>query len=171
MWARIVVWGVVVLLLPFGGVKQQDKKIDRQNQRLCADDSECASGACIRGVCEVLRCENGLRDGKEILIDCGGPACRPCSLWDHCGLGSAKLVHAVWLLPNLYYRYYYGRLAAKYPDEGGGLNVSLCAEMSGPVNKNRCFYLDFLYDRFRACDHQEVNRILDQIDEYEVMFF
>lgn len=170
MWTQYVVWGAIVLLLPFSGV-QQDKKVDLQNQRLCSDDSECRSASCIRGVCDVFHCGNGIKDNQETRVDCGGPTCKPCKLWDKCGIESAKLIHAVWLLPNLYYRYYYGSLAAKYWNtKKGGLEVNRCMESEGPIDKNRCIYLDLLYDRFRLCDRRGVRKSLNEIDQYEVMF-
>ena len=46
--------------------------------------SDCAamSGMCMRGVC-LLHCNNGVMDGDETAVDCGG-SCSACSLGDAC---------------------------------------------------------------------------------------
>jgi outer membrane protein assembly factor BamB len=44
---------------------------------ICSGDASCASSqACIAGQC-VQRCQDGVRDGDELGIDCGG-SCEPC---------------------------------------------------------------------------------------------
>lgn len=49
--------------------------------RHCIGVSDCASGACVIGVCaapSTNRCADGVRDGDESDVDCGG-SCVPCS--------------------------------------------------------------------------------------------
>ena len=45
---------------------------------LCSDDLDCDSGNCDGGVCAVSLCADGLRNGTETDLDCGG-ACAPCA--------------------------------------------------------------------------------------------
>jgi hypothetical protein len=47
-------------------------------------------GACVSlggcGTADRCRCEDGIKDGDETDVDCGGKACRPCSAGMACGL-------------------------------------------------------------------------------------
>ncbi len=44
----------------------------------CKEDYECASGSCTGGLCAPDTCSNGVKDGGETDIDCGGLLCSPC---------------------------------------------------------------------------------------------
>jgi hypothetical protein len=49
---------------------------------LCTTDSDCSTGAsCKNGICVLPTCGNGIMDGSETGIDCGGscPACITCT--------------------------------------------------------------------------------------------
>lgn len=48
----------------------------------CATASQCCSLACTMGTC-VPSCSNGIQDGNETDIDCGG-SCSPCGLGGGC---------------------------------------------------------------------------------------
>lgn len=50
----------------------------------CDADSQCESGACIRGICERPSCTNGAVSGLETDIDCGGPHCPRCETGQRC---------------------------------------------------------------------------------------
>ena len=62
----------------------------------CADGATCGTGAdCLSGLCHGFRhfctsdpCNDGLKDGDEAGIDCGGSKCGPCGLGKACATGS-----------------------------------------------------------------------------------
>jgi hypothetical protein len=39
---------------------------------------------CVRGICNFPSCVDGIKDGEETDIDCGGSACPPCGMYKHC---------------------------------------------------------------------------------------
>jgi hypothetical protein len=43
----------------------------------CISKSDCQSGVCYAGVCQVPTCEDAVKNGKETGKDCGGD-CDPC---------------------------------------------------------------------------------------------
>lgn len=43
----------------------------------CASNADCASQVCAKGVCAAATCNDGLQNGEETAIDCGG-SCAPC---------------------------------------------------------------------------------------------
>ncbi|MES1171647.1 MAG: cellulose binding domain-containing protein [Bacteroidota bacterium] len=52
----------------------------------CGTGADCASGACAGSVCAAASCTDGLRNGVETDIDCGGAnACPRCAAGDTCG--------------------------------------------------------------------------------------
>ncbi len=53
--------------------------------RECASDADCQSGVCEQstGVCLEPRCDDGVQNGAETDIDCGGP-CLPCDHGEAC---------------------------------------------------------------------------------------
>lgn len=54
--------------------------------RACYHDGDCASDACVGGVCSPhAACANNLRDGDETGVDCGG-SCAPCANGLGCGI-------------------------------------------------------------------------------------
>jgi hypothetical protein len=46
----------------------------------CAADGDCAAGLFCgaTGLCALVSCSDGVRNGDEILVDCGGPDCAGC---------------------------------------------------------------------------------------------
>jgi hypothetical protein len=52
----------------------------------------CSSGVCINGQC-VASCTDGIQDGHETDVDCGGPDCMPCADGKHCLVNSDCLSH------------------------------------------------------------------------------
>jgi hypothetical protein len=49
----------------------------------CLVDADCAgSSACVENVCTSLSssCDDGVQNGSETGVDCGGPDCKPCSV-------------------------------------------------------------------------------------------
>jgi hypothetical protein len=52
--------------------------------RACASGSDCPNtGICTAGICQLANCTNGVRDGSETDIDCGG-YCGPCARGQSC---------------------------------------------------------------------------------------
>ncbi|HET7505828.1 MAG TPA: VCBS repeat-containing protein [Kofleriaceae bacterium] len=45
----------------------------------CKIDKDCDEGNCVRGKCTPFPCDNGMQDGVETDIDCGGGECRKCA--------------------------------------------------------------------------------------------
>jgi hypothetical protein len=56
----------------------------------CLIDSDCASGTCDPSahVCVVNQCQDGVKDGGETDVDCGGSNCPQCPLGEMCQLDS-----------------------------------------------------------------------------------
>ena len=51
----------------------------------CNQNSDCASGVCSdEGLCQAPTCEDGVRNGEETGVDCGGPNCEACSQGGQC---------------------------------------------------------------------------------------
>ncbi|HZR81485.1 MAG TPA: hypothetical protein VFD92_10355 [Candidatus Binatia bacterium] len=53
----------------------------------CAAATDCASGVCSGGTCQPPSCSDGVRNGSETDVDCGG-ACAGCALGGQCGAGA-----------------------------------------------------------------------------------
>jgi hypothetical protein len=49
----------------------------------CLTDTDCAAGVCRLHECQPSTCSNGLKDGTETDVDCGG-TCPPCREAAHC---------------------------------------------------------------------------------------
>lgn len=48
---------------------------------VCNADADCATGSvCSGGACVAPTCTDGVLNGGEISVDCGGPNCAPCAL-------------------------------------------------------------------------------------------
>lgn len=45
----------------------------------CDDETWCQSGVCQEGHCQAPTCNDGVSNGLETGVDCGGPDCDPCS--------------------------------------------------------------------------------------------
>jgi hypothetical protein len=55
----------------------------------CQTSADCASGFCgPTGICLAPTCGDGVRDGTETDLDCGGVACTPCGLGQLCNAGT-----------------------------------------------------------------------------------
>jgi len=54
----------------------------------CKQDADCQSGHCppARGWCLTATCFNGVHDGNETGVDCGGGLCAACALGQGCGI-------------------------------------------------------------------------------------
>jgi hypothetical protein len=49
----------------------------------CLQSADCATGVCLGHACVTLACTNGVTDGAETDVDCGG-ACPPCAALKSC---------------------------------------------------------------------------------------
>jgi formylglycine-generating enzyme required for sulfatase activity len=58
------------------------------NNQKCKLSSDCSSLNCQNGVCTASSCSDGILDGQETDVDCGGPNCGPCSDGKHCKLST-----------------------------------------------------------------------------------
>lgn len=50
----------------------------------CSSGDDCRSGVCREGFCAPPSCEDGVRNGVETDVDCGGPDCGPCPKGERC---------------------------------------------------------------------------------------
>ncbi|MFT3771770.1 MAG: DNRLRE domain-containing protein [Minicystis sp.] len=48
----------------------------------------CASGVCVNGTCHAPTCNDGVHNGAETSLDCGGPSCPACALGQTCQAAS-----------------------------------------------------------------------------------
>jgi hypothetical protein len=55
------------------------------NQSNCSSGDECASGVCDGGTCKAVTCMDGVANGEETDVDCGGPDCPACAASEKCG--------------------------------------------------------------------------------------
>ncbi len=53
----------------------------------CAKASDCTTGHCVAKVC-VTSCMDGVKDGKESDVDCGGGVCPKCVAGKVCVTGN-----------------------------------------------------------------------------------
>ena len=55
----------------------------------CLSIADCAPGAiCAGGACVAPSCADGVKNGTEVDVDCGGPACAKCDTTKVCGVNS-----------------------------------------------------------------------------------
>jgi len=47
--------------------------------RICAIGSDCSSGVCAAETCQLATCSDGVKNGTETAIDCGGASCGKCA--------------------------------------------------------------------------------------------
>jgi hypothetical protein len=59
-----------------------DAKLDSTGK--CSSNSQCASGHCADGGCAAATCTDGIKDGNETDVDCGGGTCPACPVGDTC---------------------------------------------------------------------------------------
>ncbi|MCK6544734.1 hypothetical protein L6R52_02620 [Myxococcota bacterium] len=64
----------------------------------CTRASSCDSGVCTNGLCDVPTCTDGVMNGDESDVDCGG-ACGACAVGARCTIGAdcAELVCSGWI--------------------------------------------------------------------------
>ena len=51
----------------------------------CGAATDCRSGVCSNDICQAPACDDGVLNGEESDIDCGGSTCAGCSAGDRCG--------------------------------------------------------------------------------------
>ncbi len=56
----------------------------------CVQDADCKSPSevCVAGACAAPGCANGMKDGSETDVDCGGGACPACAVGGSCSSGA-----------------------------------------------------------------------------------
>jgi hypothetical protein len=54
----------------------------------CATGAGCSSGVCQNGFCATPVCSDGVRNGGETAVDCGGGSCPPCAVGLACATGA-----------------------------------------------------------------------------------
>jgi hypothetical protein len=54
----------------------------------CNSGSECMSMVCASHVCQAPSCSDGVKNGLETAVDCGGGTCGPCASGLACGVNS-----------------------------------------------------------------------------------
>lgn len=65
---------------------------DDSGKQRCTADSECSSKVCRAGYCRDAECDDGVQNGLETGIDCGGGRCRACSTSCVCASSDALMV-------------------------------------------------------------------------------
>jgi hypothetical protein len=50
----------------------------------CHTGSDCLDGVCSMGICQVPTCTDGVKNGQETDVDCGGGTCPPCVAGRRC---------------------------------------------------------------------------------------
>jgi hypothetical protein len=58
------------------------------NGKVCSLASDCTSGVCKSGVCQVPTCTDVTKNGAETDIDCGGGTCSKCVIGKTCSVGT-----------------------------------------------------------------------------------
>ena len=53
----------------------------------CIEGADCSSGICMANVCVAPACDDGLQNGDETDLDCGGGTCTPCADTLGCQVG------------------------------------------------------------------------------------
>ena len=46
--------------------------------KMCAVDGDCQGGTCASGICSAVQCSDGVKNGTETAVDCGGALCLAC---------------------------------------------------------------------------------------------
>src|SRR5271165_957374 len=57
-------------------------------QRVCLSGTDCQSRVCALGICAAPTCIDGVQNGTESDIDCGGGVCAGCGNGKKCNLGT-----------------------------------------------------------------------------------
>ena len=55
---------------------------------MCAIGADCLSASCVGETCAAPACDDGLQNGDETAIDCGGGTCPGCPVGTGCTAGS-----------------------------------------------------------------------------------
>src|SRR5206468_537518 len=56
--------------------------------KVCKMGTDCRTLSCSGTVCLVDTCNDGIRNGAETDVDCGGGKCRQCSVGQTCAAGA-----------------------------------------------------------------------------------
>ena len=62
----------------------------------CKISTDCLSGACSGGACQIPTCSDGVRNGGEAGKDCGGPSCPLCPNGQECNAPSDCESNVCW---------------------------------------------------------------------------
>jgi hypothetical protein len=54
----------------------------------CVSPAQCGGNACVLNVCQAASCSDGLENGSETDIDCGGGGCPDCEIGEDCLIDS-----------------------------------------------------------------------------------
>ncbi len=54
----------------------------------CASGGDCRTGVCTDGICQAASPSDGVKNGDESDVDCGGPAAPACALGKQCKVGT-----------------------------------------------------------------------------------
>ena len=94
-WTSLV--GVTLLLLAPGCSPEPDRSVvsnidggvtDARGEDVesvqCRENAECDTGLCREGECVAPTCEDGVQNGGETDVDCGGPECAVCEEGEAC---------------------------------------------------------------------------------------
>jgi len=78
--------GVCGVANSIAGLKCSLGKCDGAGQCLeCLANADCASMVCTAGACAAAKCGDGVKNGNETDVDCGG-SCTGCDLGEGCGV-------------------------------------------------------------------------------------
>jgi hypothetical protein len=80
------------------------------NGKTCSGNGDCQSAGCVGGVCSVVAatCSDGLKNGSETDVDCGGASCPKCAISKTCASatdcalvgGFAQCQNNICIVPN-----------------------------------------------------------------------
>src|SRR5262245_29669609 len=59
-----------------------------QNGSSCATGADCRTGVCTGGICQAASPSDGVKNGDESDVDCGGPGAPACALGKQCKAGT-----------------------------------------------------------------------------------
>jgi len=65
------------------------------NYEKCAKNSDCASMSCSSNACAPASCSDGVQNGTETDVDCGGASCVACANGKKCGTSGANCLSKV----------------------------------------------------------------------------
>src|SRR3569832_2560968 len=56
------------------------------SNKACVLGTDCQSGNCMGGLCQAPSCTDGIKNGAETDVDCGGTACPACETGKACAV-------------------------------------------------------------------------------------